>query len=271
MVQCHVCDVGDDSRTASLATYILNIQKSYPGRNPRNKPVGWSVHQPTLVRGQTNRIIVFRGSFNPPHVGHLNLLTYAFYHGGQDIRAAIIMTASDESLATKFTNADETMRLSKKDRQKLWKNDVRLPNWVWVYEDSSDELKKLTRRLKENAYTAGYELEYLRLYGPDGLDLFGGDSTVSMDDRFRSRDSNQVLICDVSREAGLQSAELKTLSGFEPWKKLKLDEQALEGEAGAEAENMLAILRAKAPGEYDRAVERGGESTSATSLLICGG
>lgn len=273
MVQCHACDGGDISRTASLASYVHEIQKRHPGRNRKNKPIGWAACQPTLIKGQTNRIMVYRGSFNPPHVGHMNLLTYAFDHGGQDIRAAIILTSSDESLETKFREFDGTMRLSKKDRQKLWKNDDRLPLWAWVWEDSSDEWKELRRRLKQKARSAGYQIEYLILYGPDGLNLFEDVSDVGRDARFHTSDINQILVCDVSREAGLpdQSEELRTLCGFGPWRKLELDKQIVEDEAGADAENMLAILKVKAPEEYQRAVERGGESNICTfALFRCG-
>ncbi len=269
MVECHVCDGGKFSSTASLATLVRDCQKEHPGNNPRNKPLGWLVCQPTLVRGQTNRIMVLRGSFNPPHVGHLNLLTYAFDHSGQNIRAAIIMTSSDKSLNKKFADTDETIKFSKKERQKLWKRDVRLPQWAWVYEDSSEHLGALRGHLKRKARSGGYELEYVSLFGPDGIDLFEDNSMRDYDDRYRSSDFNQVLVCDVSREAGLpdQITELRTFVGFSPWKRLELNEQALEEEASAEAEKMLAILIVKAPEEYRRAMERGGESTSPSLAL----
>lgn len=175
------------------------------------------------------------------------------------------MTSSDQSLQSKFKNTDETIKFSKKKRQRLWKNDLRLPDWVWVYEDSSEELKQFRRRLKQKAFSAGFELEYVLLYGPDGVALFDDCSTEDQDYRQRSAEYNEVLVCDVSREAGSpnQSTELRRFAGFEPWKKLELDEKGLEGQADAEAENMLAMLMAKAPKEYRKAVERGGESTSA--------
>ena len=263
--EVYTCDGGELSQSASLVDFVRRIQNRRPSNKHRNKPLAWAAFQPKLIKGQTNRIMVFHGSFNPPHVAHLNLLTHAYYCESLEIRAAIITTTSDSSLNGKADKQDEKIRFTQQERMSLWKDDSRLPDWAWVFEDSSDEWRELRRRLKEEARSAGYILEYLHLYGPDGLALyerFVGDS--HLDKNYRSSDYDKVLVCDVSRRAEslTQNAKLRSLAGFVPWKRLKLDEQLLEREVNAEAENMLAILKANAPEEHQKAVERGGKLSS---------
>ena len=40
---------------------------------------------PCLDKSRTNRIMIYFGSFNPPHRGHLNLLKFAFLQGGPNL------------------------------------------------------------------------------------------------------------------------------------------------------------------------------------------
>ena len=71
-----------------LAPYI---QQAY-GRNlidvPTNREeqvFGHPQTAPRLDSSRVNRILVYPGSFNPPHRGHLHLLNHVFYHGVPDL------------------------------------------------------------------------------------------------------------------------------------------------------------------------------------------
>ncbi len=87
----------------SLANYVNDFYSQNPSRIFARHPFLWNEHQPTLVKGETGRVLIFHGSFNPPHLGHLKLLTHTFDHGGKDLNiiAAIISPSEDAALRTK--------------------------------------------------------------------------------------------------------------------------------------------------------------------------
>ena len=71
-----------------LAPYIRQVYKRTLIDAPTNheeQVFGCPETAPRLDSSRVNRILVYPGSFNPPHRGHLHLLSHVFHHGVPDL------------------------------------------------------------------------------------------------------------------------------------------------------------------------------------------
>lgn len=155
---------------ASLAEYIQRVHSQYPGNLSTLDPFPKAkLHTPNLLNGQINRILIYKGAFSPPHIGHLALLKHGFEHGGRDLNmiAAIVKPVEECSRPATANCSGKTISFSMEERVALWKNDERLPGWAWAFEDSMDELHKMMFCLVEFTEEDGYELDFVVLCGPD--------------------------------------------------------------------------------------------------------
>lgn len=257
----------------SLAEYIQRVHSRYPGNVSSLDPFPKAnLHAPTLLKGQTNRILVYRGSFSPPHVGHLALLKHAFEHGGRDLNmiAAMVKPIKGGERPAVAMCSGEVALFSMEERIALWKEDERLPEWAWVYEDSMPELRKLMYCLVKMAKEDGYDLDFVALYGPDNagwlekpcrrlkgaVTLIGTDGERT-DVTFRGCDV--MLICDAARKAvEFDTGRLKRFEGCGKWMRLVLDAEVSIREEMAKAKNVMAVLKEKELGEYERLVDEAG-------------
>ena len=145
---------------ALLETYINNLctcEPTHPSRYPKGQVFASGALAPQLSKTQTNRILVYRGSFNPPHHGHLKLLKHAFCHGAHDwnLIAAIIHPVSD--IEGKCDTKGGKLGFSKDARAFLWKQDPGFPDWAWVFENGSMSIKDFLPQLKAQINSDGYK------------------------------------------------------------------------------------------------------------------
>src|SRR5436305_11894668 len=122
---------------------------------------------PLLSKDKVNRVMIYLGAFNPPHVGHLGVLCHAF-QGGSDLNivAGLVYPIDVSYLERKNYRSNRKLVLSEEQRSQLWERDVRFPTWAFaprVYGTLEDAEIKIASAAEKD----GYEIRYIRVLGPD--------------------------------------------------------------------------------------------------------
>lgn len=210
---------------AELEEYIKKVythESKYPGRLPKGRVFPSTDVTPKLSRNQTNRILIYNGSFNPPHRGHLHLLEHTFCHGSHDLNliAAVIYPSRDDSLEGKCKKAGSNFRFGRDERSMLWKRDSCFPSWAWVHEARG--LVGFLRSLKDVTSNDGYDVEYVRLQGPSSDDHLEPPD----EDAFLGGCSDTLVISDAARLTNYRrsSGRMRNFHGWTKWKGIRVDE-----------------------------------------------
>ena len=195
-----------ESKAPTLGAYLSEI---YDKGNDSKRE--WFKHDPHLDTNRANHIIIYRGSFNPPHRGHLALLEHGYRQLSIEFNvvAAFINISSDESLKDKIRFRSSKQRhLDFETRVALWREDPHFPPWAWVHEGPRDDISYsgLRREIKSLGKREGCRIRYIDLYGPD---CFGPAS-----DNF----GEITVISDVAREATWDGPSgLQSFDAFGAW------------------------------------------------------
>jgi hypothetical protein len=171
---------------------------------------------PLLRKGEVNRVLLYAGSFNPPHVGHLSVLRHAFESSPDlNIVAGIVLPMSVEHIEVKNYWTDRCLVLSRKQRSELWKRDAHFPAWAFTL-NSMDVDEEVADAAKKD----GYEILYIDLCGPDTWNF-------RCPNRHTYAKSTEYLISDAARSAPLLSPDgvPPPVNGYTTWQRLELDLQ----------------------------------------------
>lgn len=157
---------------ASEEQLLLRFIKEHTVHNESN-PKSEARFECNFRADRINHILIFSGSFNPPHVGHLTFLQDAFEDaGGLDMHfaCAIITPVSDQYLrGQKFKNTTNPLILPYVVRCQLWLQDHRFPPWAALFEDPSSKGKaKSLADLKDLAWSLGFRIKYSLLRSVEG-------------------------------------------------------------------------------------------------------
>lgn len=207
-----------------LETYIKQIR--YGDDFPHSQRVifnaGSTHHSPILKAGCINRILLYPGSFNPPHLGHFELLRHGFWRSGRDMNlvAAIVVPLDDNSLRFKFRRTEDATLFTQADRIRLWNGCVP-SDWYWTYDRSMTEWFDFKERLTAVISQDGFNITWTALTGPD---LF----KVNEEPPVPNWDCEEVIVSNVGRAAYFAPcgvSGLTTLSGCDAWRELILDNE----------------------------------------------
>ena len=195
----------------------------YPPSPPDNRIFDSLRSAPILTKTEINQIIVYPGSFNPPHRGHLHLLTHVFTRGTHDLNviAAILLPRSDESVRRKVNYENGLFMFGRTERCFLWKQDVCFPPWAWVYEKSTDSFEGFLERLIQATQKDGYSIEVLILYGA------GRGSPENPPNPVLG--CKTIIMSDVARAADFECSSdgIENFVGCTKWVKISINEDEL--------------------------------------------
>ncbi|KAI8654835.1 CTP-transf-like domain-containing protein [Fusarium keratoplasticum] len=216
-----------------------------------------SAKNPPIVRPHgVNRILLYPGSFNPPHQGHLNLLRYVFENAGEDLHiiGAIIIMTDENRLEDKLCQEENPLILTRKERVNLWRGDGIPVDWVWVYDRPEASWADFRPRLSKEFSKDRLDVKFILLGGPD---------TISAEGTYNPKYWNcpDSITSDFSRPVDFRyPSTLRQLAGFSMWEKVSYDRRGLEQE-----------IRAKMRGQPAQAIEKALTRAFATigAVSIC--
>jgi hypothetical protein len=152
--------------SASLERYIREASRLPKGSTIFARVPG--VQEPTLERHRSNRVLVFKGCFNPPHRGHRELLLHTYLCTDSKTIAAIVAPRDDDDLDPKYLQ--QSLTFTEQQRKQLWQDDILQP-FTWIYPGSQRDINDLVKRMKTIARMDGFSLSFTTMKGSDHIDL----------------------------------------------------------------------------------------------------
>ncbi|KAM0438747.1 hypothetical protein ACHAPT_001505 [Fusarium lateritium] len=184
-----------------------------------------SAKSPPILRPRgVNRILLYPGSFNPPHQGHLDLLRYVFENAGEDLHivGAIVIMTDETRLEDKLSNEENPLILTREERVRLWRGNGIPVDWVWIYDRSEASWAEFRPQLAREFSKDHIEVKFILLGGPDAISAEGTYNP----EYWNCPDS---ITSDVSRPVDFRYPNtLRQLAGCSMWEKPTYDQARLE-------------------------------------------
>ncbi|KAI9155449.1 Terpene cyclase ascF [Paramyrothecium foliicola] len=206
--------------------------RPFNSKSPRDSPM--------LQPGVVNRILLFPGAFNPPHKGHLELLSFVYSNAGADLNvvAAIVIPTDDSKLRLKTSEEKRPLVLSKEQRVSSWNNSGIPKDCVWIYDRSEQSWHDFRQRLEAKVKADEIDLKFIFLGGPDYIGykaLYDPASWGCVD----------VITSDISRLVDFRCPySMRQLPGCGPWVGVNYNPSRVE-----------RLIRGKLRGESKKVIE----------------
>ena len=188
---------------------------STSSKHHRNPNAANILRTSLFSKDQPNRIILYAGAFNPPHISHLQVLRHALESSPDlNIVAAIIYLREDDYLERKNQHSGRSLVLTNKKRANLWCRDSRLPAYTWVC-DSPGIYAKLEKDLIREARKDGLKICFVSLVGPDNWVVLHPPERDTLN-------ANEFLISDAGRKADWYVGEgpPRKARGYTAWQRV---------------------------------------------------
>lgn len=190
-------------------------------------------YRPQLDSDRVNRVLLYPGSFNPPHAGHQALLNHVLENCHDiNVIAAFILPLDENRVQDKCDRLGQSLVLTKVERAHLWQGYTPSP-WYTVYSRSELEWHWFRKDLEKVTARDGFRLRFVLLYGPDLI-------RVNEDRRWhRAWDCDEIVTSNVARAADFTTPgrHLVSLEGCHGWERLRWN----DAELARHAEKMVAI------------------------------
>ncbi|KAG5745733.1 hypothetical protein H9Q70_011561 [Fusarium xylarioides] len=122
-----------------------------------------------LKKGQDNLILVYGGSFNPPHRGHMDVLLSAL-HPVVNAAAVVVLPSEDFHLRHKLAKSHPEFFMSRKTRAALWAEMPQVPrSKVWIWSETWYPFFTFMEAAQRLCEADGYKIVFSHLIGPDNL------------------------------------------------------------------------------------------------------
>lgn len=151
--------------------HYLELAYKEAGLTSRNELGSIQMLDGVLRRESDNLLLVYGGSFNPPHRGHIEVLLSGL-RPEVNALAIVILPSEDYHLRNKIADRHPDFFLERQRRAEIWRAMPSIPKArVWVWTNTWYPFGPFVDALIRSTAADGFKLVFANMIGPDNLRL----------------------------------------------------------------------------------------------------